>query len=71
MRYLVVVEEGGNSFAAYVPDLPGCIASGESREEVLSLIREMMELQLEEMRQSGEPAPQPSSSFELLEVAAG
>ena len=40
MRYLVIIEEGPTSFGAYVPDVPGCIAAGESREEVLQLIEE-------------------------------
>jgi len=46
MRYLVVVEKGPSSYGAYVPDLPGCVAAGESKEEVLSLIREAIELHL-------------------------
>jgi predicted RNase H-like HicB family nuclease len=46
MRYLVVVEKGPSSYGAYVPDLPGCVAAGESKEEVLSLIREAIALHL-------------------------
>lgn len=70
MRYLVVIEEGPSSFGAYVPDLPGCIAVGESREEVLSSIHEAMEMHLEGLRDGGEPIPQPSSSSEVIEVAS-
>ena len=70
MRYLVVVEKGSTSFGAYVPDLPGCIAVGESREEVLQSIHEAIELHLEALKENGEPIPPPSSSSELVEVAA-
>jgi predicted RNase H-like HicB family nuclease len=70
MRYLVVVEEGPTSFGAYVPDLPGCIAAGESKEEVLSLIREAIELHLEGLKEQGQPVPVPSSTSELVEVEA-
>jgi len=51
MRYLVVVEKGPSSYGAHVPDLPGCIASGETKEEVLSLIREAIEFHLEDLKQ--------------------
>jgi len=70
MRYLVVVEEGPKSFGAYVPDLPGCIAAGESRKEVLTLIREAIEFHLEGLREDGHPIPLPSSSSEVVEVEA-
>lgn len=70
MQYLVVVEEGPNSFGAYVPDLPGCIAAGESKEEVLALIREAIEFHVESLKETGEPIPRPSSSSELVEVEA-
>ena len=68
MRYLVVVERGPASYGAYVPDLPGCVAAGETRDEVLSLIREAIELHLEGLRDEGQPAPTPSSSSALVEV---
>ena len=70
MRYLVVVEKGPTSYGAYVPDLPGCIAAGETKEEVLSLIREAMELHLEGLKDEGQPAPAPSSTSTLVEVEA-
>lgn len=54
MRYLVVVEQEGESFGAYVPDLPGCIAAASSREEVLQLIREAIEFHIEGLRGHGE-----------------
>ena len=68
MRYLVVVEEGPKSFGAYVPDLPGCIAAGETREEVLTLIREAIEFHLEGLKEDGQRIPRPSSSSEVVEV---
>lgn len=70
MRYLVVVEKGPTSYGAYVPDLPGCVAAGETKDEVLSLIREAIELHLEDLKNSGESIPFPSSSSELVEVDA-
>jgi len=68
MRYLVVVERGASSYGAHVPDLPGCIAAGETKEEVLSLIREAIKFHLEGLRQDGQPIPAPASTSELVEV---
>ena len=70
MRYMVVVEEGPTSFGAYVPDLPGCIAVGDSREEVLRLMREAIEFHLEGLKEDGTVIPRPHSSSELIEVRA-
>jgi len=70
MRYLVVVEKGPSSYGAHVPDLPGCIAAGETKEEVLSLIREAIEFHLEDLKQEGQPIPTPTSTSELVEVQA-
>jgi predicted RNase H-like HicB family nuclease len=70
MRYLVVVEKGPSSFGAYVPDLPGCVAAGESKDEVLALIRDAIELHLEGLQEDGQPIPVPSSTSELVEVEA-
>jgi len=67
-EYVVIVEEGDTSIGAYVPDLPGCIAVGESREEVLGLIREAIELHLESLRDNGEPVPRPHSFVEMIAV---
>jgi predicted RNase H-like HicB family nuclease len=68
MQYLVVIEEGPSSFGAYVPDLPGCIAAGESREEVSMLIQEAIELHIEDLKAQGKQAPSPHSSGELVSV---
>jgi predicted RNase H-like HicB family nuclease len=70
MQYMVVVEKGTNSFGAYVPDLPGCIAAGESREEVLNLIREAIEFHIEGLREDGQPIPPPSSFSAIVDVKA-
>ena len=70
MRYLVIVENGSSSYGAYVPDLPGCVAVGDTKDEVLTLIREAIKFHLDGMAQDGEPIPQPRSSSELVEVAA-
>lgn len=70
MQYLVVVERGPTSYGAHVPDLPGCIAAGETKAEVLVLIREAIEFHLEGLKQGGEPIPTPSSTSELVEVEA-
>jgi predicted RNase H-like HicB family nuclease len=63
MRYLVVVEKGPTSYGAHVPDLPGCIAAGETKEEVLTLIREAIEFHLEGLKQEGQPIPTPGSAI--------
>ena len=68
MQYLVVIEEGPSSFGAYVPDLPGCVAAGESREEVTQLICEAIELHIDGMKEDGMPIPHPHSSSEFIEV---
>lgn len=70
MKDLVVIEQGPNSFGACVPDLPGCIAAGESREEVAALIQEAIELHIEDLRAQGKQVPSPHSSGELVSVDA-
>ena len=70
MRYLVVIEQGATSFGAYVPDLPGCVAVGDTREEVTQLIYEAIEFHLEGLKADGQPIPQPHSTGEIVEVRA-
>ena len=70
MRYLVVIERGPTSWGAHVPDLPGCVAVGETRVEVVSLIREAIDFHIEGLRDQGEPVPAPSSEGELVETHA-
>jgi predicted RNase H-like HicB family nuclease len=69
-RYAIVVEDAGSNLAAYVPDLPGCVATGESEEEVGRLIREAIELHLEGLVEDGFPIPEPSSRVEYVEIDA-
>ena len=68
MEYVVILEQGETSVGAYVPDLPGCVAVGESREEAMDLIREAIELHLESLRENGEPVPAPHSYVEKVAV---
>lgn len=70
MRYAVIIEKGVDSYGAYAPDLPGCVAAGSTREEVVKLIQEAIELHLESLRNAGEMPPRPSSTIEIIEVAA-
>ena len=70
MRYVVIVEKGENSFGAYVPDLPGCVAAAETKEEVVELIQEAIEFHIEGLREDGLPVPEPASSSEIIEVRA-
>jgi predicted RNase H-like HicB family nuclease len=70
MRYAVIVEEGKTSFGAYAPDLPGCVAVAETRDEVLQLIEEAIEFHVQGLRQDGQPIPEPSSSIEYVEIRA-
>jgi predicted RNase H-like HicB family nuclease len=71
MRYMVVIEKGASGYGAHVPDLPGCIAAGETREEVVRLITAAIEFHIEGLREAGEPVPPPSSASEFVEVGAG
>lgn len=70
MRYAVVIEKGESSYGAYVPDLPGCVAAGATKEEAIRLIQEAIEFHIEGLKEDGEPVPPPSSSVEFVEVAA-
>jgi predicted RNase H-like HicB family nuclease len=68
-EYLVVIEKENNSFGAYVPDLPGCVAVAKTRARVRKLIEEAIALHLEDMRATGQTIPRPSASFELITAA--
>ena len=69
MSYAIVVERAANNYSAYVPDLPGCIATGVTMEETEQLIREAIELHLTGLLEDGLPIPQPSSQVDYVEVA--
>ncbi len=70
MKYLVVIEKGPTSFGAYVPDLPGCVAVAKTRREVKVLIREAIQLHLQDMRERGEPIPKRNAAGEIIQLGA-
>jgi predicted RNase H-like HicB family nuclease len=70
MRYAIVIEKAESNFSAYVPDLPGCVATGATVEEAESQIREAIEFHLEGMREDGIAIPLPESRVEYVEIAA-
>ena len=70
MRYAVVIENAGSNFSAYVPDLPGCVATGTTLAETETAIREAIAFHVEGLRQDGLPIPPASSKVEYVEVAA-
>lgn len=69
MRYAIVIERAGPNYSAYVPDLPGCVATGATVEEAEREIREAIAFHLEGMREDGVKIPEPSSHVEYVEVA--
>lgn len=69
MKYMVVIEKSEGNYGAYVPDLPGCVAVGDTREEVLALIQEAIVLHLEMLHDDGLPVPEPHSVSEYVAVA--
>ncbi|MFI4891067.1 MAG: type II toxin-antitoxin system HicB family antitoxin [Steroidobacterales bacterium] len=70
MEYLVIIEEGNGNYGAYVPDLPGCVAVGDTRREAVRLIREAIALHIDALRQAGEAVPPPTSKSELIKIRA-
>lgn len=70
MRYAIVVEKAENNYSAYVPDLPGCVATGSSVEETEREISEAIAFHIHGLIEDGLPVPQPASIVEYLEVAA-
>ena len=70
MRYAIVIEKAPSNYAAYVPDLPGCIATGASVQETESLIRGAIEFHLEGLKADGLPIPPPSSQVEYVDIPA-
>jgi predicted RNase H-like HicB family nuclease len=70
MRYAIVIEKAENNYSAYVPDLPGCVATGATVAEVESEIREAIAFHLEGLREDGLPVPVPASQVEYVEIAA-
>ena len=69
MRYAIVIEKATSNYSAYVPDLPGCVATGKTVEETEQQIREAIEFHLGGLREDGLPVPSPQSQVEYVEVA--
>jgi predicted RNase H-like HicB family nuclease len=70
MRYAVVIEQAEGNYSAYVPDLPGCIATGATVDETARAIREAVEIHLDGLREEGGTIPPPTSRVDYVEVAA-
>jgi predicted RNase H-like HicB family nuclease len=68
MRYAIVIEKGERNYSAYVPDLPGCVATGKTVDEVKSEIRDAIAFHLEGMQEGGEPIPMPTSRVDEVDV---
>lgn len=68
MQYMVIIEHGEDGYGAYVPDLPGCVAVGDTHEEVLQLIQEAIEFHLEMMQEDGLDIPAPSAQSAYVAV---
>lgn len=68
MRYAIVIERAANNYSAYVPDLPGCVATGATAEDVEELIREAIELHIGGLKEDGLPIPSPSSRVDYVDV---
>ena len=67
MRYAIIIEKGERNYSAYLPDLPGCIATGKTVEEVKQRMRKAVELHLRGMREDGLPIPEPNSHVDYVE----
>jgi predicted RNase H-like HicB family nuclease len=70
MRYAIVIEQAAGNYSTYVPDLPGCIATGSTIKEVEQRIREAIAFHLDGLREDGLPVPAPSSHVEYVDIAA-
>jgi predicted RNase H-like HicB family nuclease len=70
MRYAVVIEKAEGNYSAYVPDLPGCVATGATVQEVEAEIREAIAFHIEGMREDGQAVPEPTSKVEYIDLAA-
>ena len=71
MQYLVIIEKGASSYGAYVPDLPGCVAVGETKAEAHKLIAEAIQFHIEGLREDGDVVPSPSSTVAFIDISTG
>ena len=70
MRYAIVIEQAASNYSAFVPDLPGCVATGSTVQEAEAQIREAIAFHLDGLREDGSPVPPPSSRVEYVDIAA-
>jgi predicted RNase H-like HicB family nuclease len=68
MRYAIIIEHANGNYSAYVPDLPGCVATGATREETEEQIREAIRFHIDGLREDGQPVPEPTSIAEYVEA---
>ncbi len=69
MKYTIVIEKATDNYSAYVPDLPGCVAAADTRDEVIELMREAIEFHLEGLRRDGDPVPPSQTTATQIDVA--
>jgi predicted RNase H-like HicB family nuclease len=69
-EYLVIYEWAGQNYSAYAPDLPGCVAAGDTLEETEGLMKEAIELYIESLRETGQPVPEPTTKARPVMVPA-
>ena len=70
MQYTIVIEKAPRNYAAYAPDLPGCVATGPTREDTVREMQQAIALHVDSLREHGEPVPQPQCTAAVVEVAA-
>lgn len=70
MRYAIVIEKGPNNYSAYAPDVPGCVATGQTVEEIKRNMAEALALHFEGMQEDGDPVPEPASLCDYVEVVS-
>jgi predicted RNase H-like HicB family nuclease len=68
MQYAIIIEKSATGFGAFVPDLPGCVAVGETEDEVIQLIREAIEFHIDGLREDGQPIPPPTARVDYIDV---
>lgn len=69
-EYTIIIEDAGSNFAAYAPDVPGCVAAGKTAEETLQLMEEALALHIEMLRDRGEPIPEPHVRIAVVQIAS-
>ena len=69
MQYTIIIEHGAKNYSAYAPDFPGCVAAATTEKETIALMKDALEMHIEDMRSRGEPVPPPSAAYQI-EVAA-